>query len=145
MLGNLVIAVMATGLAGGPSCADGFQSVRAISVDPIEVSAAGPDAGIDAIEVLASINADGRVDQVSVIGAAASDRIGRAVEKASARWQFEPAQACGQAVAQEVSFALPVLPTRFLQIQDPGVSGPANDPARSRDKARPPLQPWEIF
>lgn len=145
MLGNLMIAVMATGMAGGPSCANDFQTVRAISVDPIEVSSHGPDARINTIEVLASVNADGRIDQVTTLGPAVSDRMQRAVEKASSRWQFEPAQACGQAVAQQVSFALPVLPTRFLQLQNPGAPGPTNDPPRNRDKPPSPLPPWGVF
>lgn len=144
MLGNLMIAIMATGLAGGPSCANDVQSARAISVDPLEVSATGSNARIDTVEVLASINADGRIDEVTVLGPAGSDRIQHAVEKASSRWRFEPAQACGQAVAQAVSFALPVLPTRFLEVQNAGAPGPASDLPRS-DKAHARMEPWEAY
>ena len=124
MLGNLMIAVMATGMAGGPSCANDFQSARMISVDPIELSSNSPDAGIGTIEVLASINRHGRIDQVTTLDPAASDHLQRAVEKASSRLQFEPAQACGEAVAQEVTFELPVLGTRFEHIDTDHTPGP---------------------
>lgn len=148
MLGSLMVAMMATGLAAGPSCAGDFQSARVVSVDPIEVSSTGPDAGIESVQVLASINAAGRIDQVTTLDQTASDRIQRAIEKSSARWQFEPAQACGEAVAQEVTFDLPVLGTRFANIDtdhSPGSQWFESRAARNDDGRRSRLGLLESF
>jgi len=148
MLGTLMVAMMATGVAAGPSCADGLQSARAISVDPIEVSSTGPDAGIESIQVLASITAAGRIDQVTTLDPAASDRMQRVVERASSRWRFEPARACGEAVAQEVTFELPVLGTRFAAIDTDHTPGPQrfeNRSGRDGDGRRGRLGVHESF
>lgn len=145
MLGNLMIAAMATGLAGAPACTDDLQSARAISVDPVEVSANDrSNAGINSVDVLATIGADGRVAHVATLDVGASEQVERAVEHASSRWTFEPAQACGEAVAQEVVFELPVLATRFSRVQDVHTPGPTNDP-RGDHKPAAPRQPWENF
>ena len=132
MLGNLMIAVMALGVTGGPSCTNDFQSAKAVDVDPIEVSATRADSGMLSVGVLATIGADGRIVQVDAPGA--PDHVARAVERASSGWVFEPAQACGEAVAQEVMFELPVLVTRFANIDTDHTPGPDRQVHRARPR-----------
>lgn len=145
MLVNLMIAVMATGMAGGASCADDFQSARAINVDPIELSTNNrSNAGIRSVEVLATVGADGRISQVATLGTAVPGQLERAVASASSSWTFEPAQACGDAVAQQVVFELPVLATRFSKLQNIRAPGPTNDP-RGEYEPREVRRSWDIY
>ncbi|MGY0633294.1 energy transducer TonB [Luteimonas sp. A478] len=125
MLTNLMIASLMAG--SGAVCVDDLQSTRATDVQPVEISAsrAGVASGhASEVEVLATVGADGRIARIAILDETASATVISAVERASSAWRFDPARACGQAVAQDVQFSVPVTATRFSRLRAPRAVGP---------------------